>query len=190
VAKLGIVKIRLDREVNAYLVSAGRDAMLIDPGLPSEKLIAQLRDLQLRWIVMTHGHPGHVAGKDDLKAAAGGQTAMHIADAKQFLRSADQYVVDGDELDVGDLTVKVLHTPGHTPGSLCLLLGNHLFTGDTLLPGLPPRELPGSNLRQQVMSIGSRILNLPPTTAMYPGHGPTTSLANEVATNPLFARVG
>jgi glyoxylase-like metal-dependent hydrolase (beta-lactamase superfamily II) len=80
----------------------------------------------------------------------------------------------------------VLHTPGHTPGSLCFLAGNHLFTGDTLLAGGIGRERPGSDLRQQLVSIGTKLARLPLNTAIYPGHGPVTTLANEVQTSPVF----
>jgi glyoxylase-like metal-dependent hydrolase (beta-lactamase superfamily II) len=114
---------------------------------------------------------------------------MHVADAKAFLRSADRYVSDGDELEFGRFKVKVMHTPGHTPGSLCFLVANHLFTGDTLLAGGIGREMPETDVRRQLMSIGSKLLSLPPTTALYPGHGPVTNLEQELRTNPIFRPV-
>ena len=134
----------------------------------------------------THGHPGHLAGKDELKAATGAETAMNVADAKQFLRSADRYVTEGDELDFGQFKLRVIHTPGHTPGSLCFLVGNHLFTGDTLLAGGIGKELPGSDIRQQLISIGTKLARLPLNTAIYPGHGPVTKLETELRTSPVF----
>ena len=127
-----------------------------------------------------------MAGKDDLKAATGAGTAMSFADAKTFLRSADQYLVDGDELDFGAFKLRVLATPGHTPGSLSFLVGNHLFTGDTLLAGGLGRQMPDTDLRRQMTSIFSRYLALPPTTAIYPGHGPVTTLEAEVRQSPVF----
>jgi len=113
--KLGIVKVKLDREVNAYVVSdsTSKEAIVIDPGLPVDKIVDQLKGLKVRFIVATHCHPGHVAGKDDLKELTGGQTALHSADAKQFLRSADRYLLDGDELEFGEFKLSVIHTPGH-----------------------------------------------------------------------------
>src|SRR5690242_15857628 len=100
-AKLAIVKVKLEREVNCYVVSDAttKEAVVIDPGLPAEKIAEQADDLTVKYILATHCHPGHVAGKDDLKAVTGGQTGLHSADAKQFLRSADRYLIDGDELD-------------------------------------------------------------------------------------------
>ena len=184
------MKVRLDEEVNSYLLSCSetKEAVVIDPGEPAEKVLGQLDGLKLRWLIASHGHRGHLAGKDALKEAAGGETAMHVADAKQFLRSADRYLADGEELEFGRFKLQVIHTPGHSPGSLCLLVGNHLFTGDTLLQGGIGKETVGTDLRQQMLSIGTRILRLPPQTAIYPGHGGVSSLAAELQSNPIFRR--
>lgn len=190
-AKLGIVKVKGEHEVNAYVVSctATREAVVIDPVLPAEKLLDQLAGLQVRWVVATHGHPGHLAGKDAVKEVTGAPSAMHVADAKAFLRSADRYVEDEDELPFGDFALHVIHTPGHSPGSLSFLIGNHLFTGDTLLAGGIGRERPQSDVRLQLVSIHTKIARLPGSTAIYPGHGPVTNLANELRTNPVFQPV-
>jgi hydroxyacylglutathione hydrolase len=190
--KLGIVKVKLDREVNCYVVadSTTKEAIVIDPGLPAEKIAEQLKGLTVKYILATHCHPGHVAGKDDLKDLTGGQTALHSADAKQFLRSADRYLIDGDELDFGEFKVSVLHTPGHTPGSVCFVVANHAFVGDTILAGGIGKQTPETDLRRQMMSIGTKLLRLPLTTALYPGHGPATSLERELAQNPIFRGAG
>jgi hydroxyacylglutathione hydrolase len=187
-AKLGIVKVRGEHEVNAYLVSCAktREAVVIDPVVPAEKLLGQLHGLRVRWVLATHGHPGHVAGKDAVKDVTGATTAMHVADAKAYLRSADRYLVEDDELEFGQFTVRVLHTPGHTPGSLSFVIGNHLFTGDTMLAGGIGRERPGTDVRLQLVSIGTKIARLPLSTAIYPGHGAVTNLENEMRTSPLF----
>ena len=191
-AKLGIVKVKGEHEVNAYVVSCAttREAVVIDPVVPADKLLDQLAGLNaVRWVVATHGHPGHLAGKDAVKEATGATSAMHVADAKAFLRSADRYVTDDEELPFGEFTLRVIHTPGHSPGSLCFLVGNHLFTGDTLLAGGIGKERPQTDVRQQLVSIGTRIARLPLSTAIYPGHGPVTNLANEMRTSPVFAPV-
>lgn len=190
-AKLGIVKVKGEHEVSSYVVScsATGEAVVIDPAAPAEKLVAQLAGLRVRWVLATHGHPGHLAGKDAVKEATGATTAMHVADAKAFLRSADRYLVEDDELEFGQLSIRVIHTPGHTSGSLCFRVGNHLFTGDTLLAGGIGRERQGSDLRLQLVSIGTKIARLPLSTAIYPGHGPVTNLENELRTSPVFEPV-
>src|SRR5260370_169621 len=103
-SKLSIVKVRQEHEVNGYVLSCPqtREAVVIDPREPAEKLLGQLAGLAVRWVVVTHGHPGHIAGKDAVQEATGATTVMHVGDAKQFLRSAQRYVVDGDELEFGD----------------------------------------------------------------------------------------
>jgi hydroxyacylglutathione hydrolase len=186
--KLGIVKVKLEREVNGYVVacSTTKEAIVIDPGLPAEKIADQLKGLTVKYILATHCHPGHVAGKDAVKELAGGETGLHSADAKQFLRSADRYLVDGDELQFGEFTLTVLHTPGHTPGSLCFVVANHAFVGDTILAGGIGKQTPETDLRRQMVSIGTKLLRLPMSTALYPGHGPATSLERELAQNPIF----
>jgi hydroxyacylglutathione hydrolase len=191
-AKLGIVKVKLDRDVNCYIVSdtTTKEAVVVDPGMPAEKIAEQLAGTTVRWIVATHCHPGHVGGKDDLKTLVGGETAIHSADAKQFLRSADRYLIDGDELEFGEFKMSVVHTPGHTPGSVCLVIANHAFVGDTILAGGIGRQMPETDLRRQMMSIGTRLLRLPLSTALYPGHGPATSLERELAQNPIFRGTG
>jgi glyoxylase-like metal-dependent hydrolase (beta-lactamase superfamily II) len=192
VSKLSIVKVKLDREVNSYIVSCAstREAVVIDPGQPAEKIVDQAKGLTVKYILATHGHPGHVGGKDDVKGATGGETGIHSSDAKQFLRSADRYLIDGDELDFGEFKLQVMHTPGHTPGSCCFVVANHAFVGDTILAGGIGRQMPETDLRRQMTSIMTRLLRLPPTTALYPGHGPATSLEREWAQNPIFRGAG
>ena len=190
--KLSIVKVRLDRDVNSYIVSDAttKDAVVIDPGQPAGKIVEQAGGLTVKYILATHGHPGHVGGKDDVKAVTGGSTGIHTADAKQFLRSADRYLIDGDELEFGEFRVQVMHTLGHTPGSISFVIANHAFVGDTILAGGIGKQTPETDLRRQMTSIMTRLLRLPPTTALYPGHGPATSLEREWAQNPIFRGAG
>ncbi|MEP7105017.1 MAG: MBL fold metallo-hydrolase [Chloroflexota bacterium] len=189
-SRLSIVKVKQDGEVNGYLLSCSdtKAALVVDAGEPVEKMLGQLRGLTLKWVVATHGHPGHLAGKNALKSATGAGTAMSFADAKLMLRSADQYLLDGDELEFGAFKMQVIATPGHSPGSLSFLVGNHLFTGDTLLAGGIGKQAPETDLRRQMTSIYTRYLALPPATAIYPGHGPVTTLEAEVRQSPVFQK--
>src|SRR5205814_8088178 len=160
--------------------------VVMAPGVTAERSVAQAAGLTVKYSVATHGDPGHVAGKADVKTATGGETGIHSADAKQFLRSADRYLLDGDELEFGEFKVQVMHTPGHTPGSVCFVVANHAFVGDTILAGGIGRQMPETDLRRQMRSIGAKLLRLPPATALYPGHGPATSLERELVQNPIF----
>src|SRR5207244_742884 len=83
-----------------------------------------------------------------------------------------RYLLDGDELEFGEFKLSVIHTPGHTPGSVCFVVANHAFVGDTILAGGVGKQTPETDLRRQMMSIGTRLLRLPLSTALYPGHGP------------------
>lgn len=176
------VKVEGTQPTNCYLVACARtrDAVVIDPGADAPKILEQCRDLKIRHIVCTHGHRNHAGCKDEVKAALGGETAMSLLDAKAYLRSADRYLMEGDCLPFGDFLMEVIFTPGHSPGSLCLKVGNHLFTGDTLRAGdIGPTDLPDIDLPRQLMAVLSKLLSLPENTVIYPGHGATTTVGQE-----------
>ena len=172
------------REVEAILDAALRVAERVTPAAP------RVADIVAEAGISNQAFYRYFAGKDDLKDLVGGQTAIHAADAKQFLRSADRYLIDGDELEFGEFKVLVMHTPGHTPGSVSYVVANHAFVGDTILAGGIGKQTPETDLRRQMMSIGTKLLKLPLTTALYPGHGPATSLERELAQNPIFRGAG
>ncbi|MHB8393256.1 MAG: MBL fold metallo-hydrolase [Candidatus Dormibacteria bacterium] len=176
------VKVEGTQPTNCYLVACARthEAVVIDPGSDSPKIVEQCQGLKVRHIVCTHGHRNHANCKDEVKIALGGETAMSLLDAKAYLRSADRYLMDGDSLDFGDFAMEVIFTPGHSPGSLCLKVGNHLFTGDTLRAGdIGPTDLPDIDLPRQLMAVLSKLLSLPENTVIYPGHGATTTVGQE-----------
>lgn len=167
---------------NCYVVACARtkEAVVIDPGADSAKIVQQCQGLAVKHVVCTHGHRNHAGAKDEVAAVVGGVTAMSLLDAKQFLRSAQRYLVDGDQVEFGDFAMEVISTPGHSPGSLCLQVGNHLFTGDTMRAGdIGPTDLPDIDLPRQLMAVLSKLLALPENTAVYPGHGPTTTVGQE-----------
>ena len=141
----------------------------------------------MRWICCTHAHPGHTGAKEPVKAATQAVTAMHLADATAMLKSADRYLVAGETLPFGDFTLEVLPTPGHTPGGLSFKVGNHVFTGDTLLAGKIGRvDLPGSSPQQMLLSLHGQLLTLPDNTVVYPGHGPNSTIGAERVGNPYL----
>jgi hydroxyacylglutathione hydrolase len=189
-ARLGIQKVHVGaKDTNCYVVTDAetKETVVIDPGDDPAKIQQQLGMLTVRWLVFTHAHPGHVGAKDALKAATGAPTAMHLADATANLKSADRYLTGGDSLPFGQFTLEVLATPGHSPGGLSFKVGNHLFTGDTLMAGrIGLVDLPGSSPQQLAMSLHAGLMTLPDNTVVYPGHGPNTTIGTERNQNPFL----
>lgn len=190
---------------NVYLIytESGGDAAIVDPGFrdvgPIQKALST-HALRLRIIINTHGHFDHVAGNQALKRSDV-ELAIH-PDDRDLLRDGgggpalgyfsarspepSRYLEDGDEIQIGPITLRVIHTPGHTPGSLCLYheKSHKLLTGDTLFAGSIGRtDLPGGNAYALKQSL-KRLAALPEQTEIYPGHGPSTRLADELKTNP------
>jgi glyoxylase-like metal-dependent hydrolase (beta-lactamase superfamily II) len=190
VARLSIYKIHVgEKDTNCYVVACAetKEAVVIDAGDDAPKILAQLDGLSVKWIVFTHAHPGHTGAKDEVKSATQAPTAMHLADATAMLKSADRYLLAGDALPFGDFALEVLPTPGHTPGGLSFKVGNHVFTGDTLLAGKIGRvDLPGSSPQQMLLSLHGQLLTLPDNTVVYPGHGPNTTIGAERLGNPYL----
>ncbi len=164
----------------AYLVGceATRQAAAIDPGTQPEWLLeaANAEQLTIAAIVNTHRHADHIAGSAELKQLTGARIYMHPLDA-DACPETDVRLSDGDTLNVGRIVFQVFHTPGHTPGGICLLAQGQLFTGDTLFVGDSGRtDLPGGHRPTLGASI-RRLMTLPEDTVVWPGHdyGPTPS---------------
>jgi glyoxylase-like metal-dependent hydrolase (beta-lactamase superfamily II) len=189
-ARLSIQKVHVgQKDTNCYLVACAetKEAVVIDAGDDAPKIISQLDGLTVKWIVFTHAHAGHTSAKDAVKAATQATTAMHLADATTQLKSADRYLTSSDSLPFGQFALDVLITPGHTPGGLSFKVGNHLFTGDTLLAGKIGRvDLPGSSPQQMLLSLHGQLLTLPDNTVVYPGHGPNSTIGFERVGNPYL----
>ena len=196
---------------NCYIVGseASKQGIIIDPGDEAEAILGRVADLELdiKLIILTHGHIDHVGALKAVKETSGAEMAIHADDAKSlrglrgFLQSVlvpglsypvppppERLLQDGDSLDVSDLHFKVLHTPGHTPGGICLLGEGVVFSGDTLFNyGIGRTDLPGGSYHRLMESIRTRLLVLPDNTIVYPGHGPETTVGAERAGNPFLS---
>jgi len=158
---------------NTYLVQDRElgDTLLIDAPQDGDQALDALAGGRVTQIVVTHRHPDHWVSIDALKSATRAPVACHEADREPYADKVDRAVADGEELIVGELRVRVIHTPGHTPGSVCLVVGNHLISGDTLFPGGPGRTTKPPDLQEEIRSITARLLVLPDETLLHPGHG-------------------
>ncbi|HVA20749.1 MAG TPA: MBL fold metallo-hydrolase [Candidatus Micrarchaeia archaeon] len=169
---------------NVYVVACPQtgDAVLIDAADQPERILAALTDVHLVAILTTHGHPDHWQALAAVRAAHPGAVArVHAADAGMLPPPplADG-LEDGGAVEFGSVTLTVLHTPGHTPGSICLYLPGHLFSGDTLFPGGPGATRPPlGDFPTIIASVGERLFTLPDDTVVHPGHGEQTTIGVE-----------
>ena len=192
---------------NCYIVGSVTtgDGLLIDPGGDAGDILQGIAaaGCNIKIIVLTHGHSDHVAALHDIQVRTGAEVAIHIADA-QMLRGRGGYnsmfgisyktpeppgrlLKHGDTVDVGDIQFSVIHTPGHTPGSMCLYGHERLFTGDTLFyHSIGTTYTYGSSRPQLIESIHTRLMVLPDTTRVLPGHGRETSIGAERQGNRLL----
>ena len=167
---------------NAYIIvdRASGESLFVDAPLDSALAIEAASATKVRRVVVTHRHPDHWANIDQVKQATGAPAYCHEADREPYAAKVDGVVADRDELRIGESTVRVIHTPGHTPGSICLFVetasGPALISGDTLFPGGPGRSDSAPALAQMVESIKASLLPLPPETVVYPGHGDDTTI--------------
>lgn len=195
-------------QVNCYVVGCPRTkkALVIDPGDDGEDILALLKqeELDLQLVVNTHGHFDHVGANHLLIEKTGVELAMHKADlpllkvAAKYAESyglpavespqPQRFLENGDVVSIGDLSFEVIHTPGHSPGGICLYGEGCLFSGDTLFAGSIGRtDLPGGDLEQLLGHIRSQLMVLPDATIVYPGHGPETTIGREKSVNPFIA---
>ena len=201
-----------DFGTNCYCVRAvaeQADCAVIDPGLGAEVLVRflQRKNLRPQLIILTHGHIDHIAGVESLRRTWPGiPVAIHRADANMLVDSeanlslmlgdpfetaaADRLLEEGDTVEAASVPLRVLHTPGHTPGGICLHCPQEktVFVGDTLFSGSIGRtDFPGGDFDQLIAGIRAKLLTLPPETVVYNGHGPATTIGAEAEDNPYLA---
>lgn len=185
---------------NCYIVGVenSKDALVIDPGGNAKKIAAFAAEngLNIKLIVNTHGHIDHIAGNDELRDITGAPLAIHSLDAEMLsdstlnlsalmgaareFRSADRLLSDGDDIELGSIGFKVLHTPGHTKGGICIAGEGVVFTGDTLFNGSVGRsDFPGGDHKTLIESINSKLMALADNTVIYPGHMEESTILNE-----------
>lgn len=174
---------------NTYLVQDRElgDTLLIDAPQDGEQALDALDGGRVTQIALTHRHPDHWVSIDALKSATGASVVCHEADREPYAAKVDRAIADGEELVVGELRVRVIHTPGHTPGSVCFLVGGHLISGDTLFPGGPGRTNNPADLQEEIRSITARLLVLPDETLVHPGHGDGGSIGQSKREYAAFA---
>ena len=188
-----------------------REAIVVDGGDGADEVLARLRDLDVhaKYLVHTHAHIDHIRDVGRLRDATRSSALLHHEDLPLYRALAEQarmfgldepprvvdldaYLVDGESLQCGNITLNVLHTPGHTPGSCCFELGNHgkhlILSGDTLFRGAIGRwDIGGTSMEDIVSSIHRKLMDFADDSVVVPGHGPFTTIGTERAANPYLA---
>jgi glyoxylase-like metal-dependent hydrolase (beta-lactamase superfamily II) len=189
-----------------------REAVIIDPGDEPERILSLVAGLKLKpkYLIHTHAHLDHVSGLAGVQKGCGGESCLHRSDEVLFDNLAmqaalfglptprqgkiDQWIEDGDVISFGGKKLQVLHTPGHTPGSVSFLLeqpeGDQLFTGDTLFNrSIGRTDLWGGDYGQIIASIKNKLLPLDERTVIHAGHGPNSTIGEEKAENPFLNEI-
>jgi hydroxyacylglutathione hydrolase len=195
-------------QVNCYVIGceATGQAAVIDPGGDVEQILKLLNKHKLKavMIINTHGHFDHIGGNRELLEATGAELLIHQDDSPLLERAGEHAAAfglraepspaptrelsGGETLQLGELSLRVIHTPGHSPGGICLYVEDHLIVGDTLFAGSIGRtDLPGGNHQLLIRRIKEELLPLPETTRVYPGHGPMTTIGQEKLYNPFLS---
>jgi glyoxylase-like metal-dependent hydrolase (beta-lactamase superfamily II) len=196
-------------QVNCYILAdeKTKEAVVIDPGDDAREILKVIKEkgLKVKYIMSTHAHFDHVGANRAIKEATGAELVLHEADAPVLATvssqsssfgmppvsapPADRYVKHGDAITAGEVSLTVLHTPGHTPGGISLLGHGMVFTGDALFAGSIGRtDFPGGDLMTLLEAIKAHLMTLPDDTKVYSGHGPESTIGDERRENPFLNR--
>jgi glyoxylase-like metal-dependent hydrolase (beta-lactamase superfamily II) len=194
-------------QVNCFILAdeKTRDAVVIDPGDDAGDILKIIKEkgLKVKYIVNTHGHFDHIGANKAIKEATGAELLIHEGDSSILASAskqsaafgmnavssppADRYVKHGEVIAAGEVSLKVLHTPGHTPGGISLLEKGMVFTGDALFAGSIGRtDFPGGDLMTLLRSIKTNLMTLPDDTRVFSGHGPASTIGDERQENPFL----
>ncbi|HOC08136.1 MAG: MBL fold metallo-hydrolase [Clostridiales bacterium] len=193
---------------NCYVIGCEntRQGIVVDPGGDADRIMqaVEKNGLDIKYIILTHGHFDHIGALKELKDRTKAKVAIHSGDAHMLedpgkslaalvgsssgTVSPDVLLKDGELLKAGDLEMEIIHTPGHTPGGICIKIGDGvLLSGDTLFAGSVGRtDLPGGDFDSLMHSIKTRLAVLPGDTKVYPGHGVATTIEREKEKNPFL----
>ncbi len=168
-------------DTNAYIVICQQtgEGVLVDAPAEANKILERLKNTKPKYILLTHNHMDHIGALPQLRPRLGIPLATHAADSEYLSPPPEIQLNDGDMISLGNIKLEALHTPGHTPGSLCFKTGKYLLAGDTIFPGGPGMTGSPAALKQLIRSITSKIFKLDDDTRIYPGHGDATILKKE-----------
>ena len=167
-------------ENNVYVLECPEthDSLLVDGCFEADKILAAAEGTNVVAIVQTHGHADHVQALAELEQELGVPVCAHPGD--DYPVAIERSLADGDTIDFGRRSARVIHTPGHTPGGVCYLVGEHLISGDTLFPGGPGNTWDDPDRFAEIIeSIETKLFTLPDDTRVYPGHGADTTIGSE-----------
>lgn len=188
---------------NCYIIGDGNEGVIIDPGAKSRDVldVIEKENFKIKYILLTHAHIDHIVSMDELRQTLNAKVLVHEDDAKALtdlwynasslfglktvFKDADGTLKDGDIIEAGDLKLEIIHTPGHTPGGICIKAGNAVFTGDTLFKmSIGRTDLGKGDMDQLMDSLINKLMKLADETIVYPGHGASTTIGYEKRHNP------
>jgi hydroxyacylglutathione hydrolase len=179
--------------MNTYMVvdQETGEGVVVDPGADPEAIREMAQGVQIKAILLTHGHPDHVGALEEIKLASGAPVYLHPEEARKFGLAYDQPLEDRTEIEVGNLRMKAIHAPGHTPGMTCLDLGDgRMLVGDTIFVGGPGRTWSPEDFSRTIKTMQEIVFAWPDETHFYPGHGPSGRIGQERPAFEAFLRRG